>query len=76
MKKADWGDGPLVKFKTTDAWPYKYELRKDDAGKAPGHTVIFGPTQGGKIAQMEKIIEKLRGTKGAQFVTFNDDSTR
>ena len=80
VENSDWGPGPLVVFPTAQGTPYQFQFHVSDKPAAVGHTLIIGPTGGGKTTLFSFLIaqsvrhQKLKAfffdrNKGAEIFT-------
>ncbi|MDR1071043.1 MAG: hypothetical protein LBL21_00145 [Rickettsiales bacterium] len=68
IPNSDWGRGPLVVFPTSSGTPYQFQFHVSDQPGAVGHTLVIGPTGGGKTTLFSFLIaQSLRHQKLKAF---------
>ncbi|MDR1027265.1 MAG: hypothetical protein LBL46_02510 [Rickettsiales bacterium] len=67
-ENSDWGPGPIAVFPTSSGTPYRFQFHVSDAPGAVGHTLVIGPTGGGKTTLFSFLIaQSLRHPKLKAF---------
>ncbi len=56
LARTNWGDGPLLPLPTDTGSPYALQLHQDDGPEALAHTVVVGPSGGGKSVLLELLM--------------------
>jgi type IV secretion system protein VirB4 len=68
IPNSDWGRGPIVVFPTSAGTPYQFQFHVSDQPGAVGHTLVIGPTGGGKTTLFSFLIaQSLRHPKLKAF---------
>ena len=68
IANSDWGKGPIVVFPTSAGTPYQFQFHVSDKQGAVGHTLVVGPTGGGKTTLFSFLIaQSLRHPKLKAF---------
>ncbi|MDR3208491.1 MAG: hypothetical protein LBT45_01430 [Rickettsiales bacterium] len=68
IPNSDWGRGPLVVFPTSAGTPYQFQFHVSEQPGAVGHTLVIGPTGGGKTTLFSFLIaQSLRHQKLKAF---------
>jgi type IV secretion system protein VirB4 len=68
IPNSDWGDGPIAVFPTSAGTPYQFQFHVSDKPGAVGHTLVIGPTGGGKTTLFSFLIsQSLRHPKLKTF---------
>lgn len=68
VSDSDWGRGPIVVFPTSAGTPYQFQFHVSANPGAVGHTLVIGPTGGGKTTLFSFLIaQSLRHPKLKAF---------
>jgi type IV secretion system protein VirB4 len=68
LVNSDWGPGPLAVFPTYAGTPYFFQFHVSEAPGAVGHSLVIGPTGGGKTTLFSFLIaQSLRHPKLKAF---------
>jgi type IV secretion system protein VirB4 len=68
VENSDWGKGPIVVFPTSAGTPYRFQFHVSDQPGAVGHTLVIGPTGGGKTTLFSFLIaQSMRHPKLKAF---------
>jgi len=68
IENSDWGPGPIVIFPTSSGTPYRFQFHVSDSPGAVGHSLVIGPTGGGKTTLFSFLIsQSLRHPKLKAF---------
>jgi type IV secretion system protein VirB4 len=68
VPNSDWGRGPIVVFPTSAGTPYQFQFHVSEQQGAVGHTLVIGPTGGGKTTLFSFLIaQSLRHPKLKAF---------
>jgi type IV secretion/conjugal transfer VirB4 family ATPase len=66
-----WGDTYVTKLLTNANTEYRFTWHEDDKPQAPGHTLIFGPTGGGKTALLSFLFSQSLKFDNLKIITFD-----
>ena len=68
VENSDWGPGPITVFPTSSGTPYRFQFHVSSQPGAVGHTLVIGPTGGGKTTLFSFLIaQSLRHPKLKAF---------
>ena len=68
IENSDWGKGPIVIFPTSSGTPYRFQFHVSDSPGAVGHSLVIGPSGGGKTTLFSFLIsQSLRHPKLKAF---------